>query len=365
MMKFRIIEHRGELSAETVNGKVWRKELNLVSWNNKPPKYEIRKWDTDHTVHGEGGIVFSYEEGLTLSTILNDDIKNRKLLRDSLDNKVPLAFPRTKATDIQAYLVEKIGVFSERGDRVRKEVNLMCWGDLEVKYDLRKWNDDNSPYYRRGIRLTKEEATVLVRLINDIKAGSTKPNPSIKGNDRCYYFLSGKSRCNFNSKPCVGYKICPNFKDMTVMEPEPVEEPKPQVNKRALFKGTAQQNLAEGSGTKEGKGTQGAVDGSPDGSPDGTGKNGSGGGFDLAGRSLIGSLPKPSYNAKAEGRVVVEIRVSSDGKVQSATYRSKGSTTQNTVLVRAAVEAARQARFNVDNSSPVQQGTITYIFKMQ
>ena len=165
--------------------------------------------------------------------------------------------------------------------------------------------------------------------------------------------------------PAIVKKEDKKTKPQPKAEQKPVEEPKPQVNKRALFKGTAQQNLAEGSGTKEGKGTQGAVDGSPDGSPDGTGKNGSGGGFDLAGRSLIGSLPKPSYNAKAEGRVVVEIRVSSDGKVQSATYRSKGSTTQNTVLVRAAVEAARRARFNVDQSSPVQQGTITYIFKMQ
>ena len=149
------------------------------------------------------------------------------------------------------------------------------------------------------------------------------------------------------------------------VENKPEEPPKPQVNKRALFKGTATQTATPGGGTKTGSGIQGSVDGSPDGSPEGDGKGGSGGRFDLTGRSLIGSLPKPSYNAKAEGRVVVEIRVAGDGRVISATYRSKGSTTQNATLVKAAENAARQARFNVDESSPVQQGTITYIFKMQ
>jgi TonB family protein len=148
-------------------------------------------------------------------------------------------------------------------------------------------------------------------------------------------------------------------------EPKPVEPPKPQVNKRALFKGNVTQMATPGGGTKTGSGTQGAVNGSPEGLPDGDGKGGSGGRFDLAGRSLVGSLPKPSYNAKAEGRVVVDIRVSSEGKVISATYQSKGSTTQNAILVKAAENAAKQARFNVDNSSPVQQGTIVYIFKMQ
>lgn len=229
MKKFKIIEHIGEISAETINGKVWRKELNLVSWNNNPAKYEIRKWNPGRTEHGDGGIVFTYDEGIKLCSLLSNDYKNRTLLKDSLNNKILIEFPRTKNTDIQAFLVERIGIFSEGNDVVRKEVNLMCWGDLEVKYDLRKWNDTNSPYFRRGIRLSKSEAVVLVRLIEGINSGNGgKANITLQGNDRCYYFLAGKVWCALNDKRCVGYKICPNFKDLANMKPLPVSPSKPK-----------------------------------------------------------------------------------------------------------------------------------------
>ena len=65
-------------------------------------------------------------------------------------------------------------------------------------------------------------------------------------------------------------------------------------------------------------------------------------------------------------RFVIEIVVDQQGRVTSAAYRAKGSTTQNSVLVNAALKAARGARFNVDESAPLSQtGTITYNFRMQ
>ena len=65
-------------------------------------------------------------------------------------------------------------------------------------------------------------------------------------------------------------------------------------------------------------------------------------------------------------RFVIEIVVDQQGRVTSAAYRAKGSTTQNNVLVNAALRAARGARFNVDESAPLSQtGTITYNFRMQ
>ena len=65
-------------------------------------------------------------------------------------------------------------------------------------------------------------------------------------------------------------------------------------------------------------------------------------------------------------RFVIEIVVDQQGRVTSAAYRAKGSTTQNSVLVNAALRAARGARFNVDESAPLSQtGTITYNFRMQ
>jgi Uncharacterized protein conserved in bacteria len=46
-----IVEHLGVLS-ENANG--WTKELNLVSWNGRPAKYDIRDWDEDHQKMSKG-----------------------------------------------------------------------------------------------------------------------------------------------------------------------------------------------------------------------------------------------------------------------------------------------------------------------
>ena len=51
-INYEIIEHYGVLS-ESSSG--WRKELNLVSWNGKEPKYDLRDWSEDHTKMGKGG----------------------------------------------------------------------------------------------------------------------------------------------------------------------------------------------------------------------------------------------------------------------------------------------------------------------
>jgi hypothetical protein len=31
-----------------------RKELNLVAWNEREPKLDIRDWSEDHSAHGQG-----------------------------------------------------------------------------------------------------------------------------------------------------------------------------------------------------------------------------------------------------------------------------------------------------------------------
>jgi Uncharacterized protein conserved in bacteria len=41
--------------------KGWKKELNLVSWNDKEPKYDIREWSPDHAKMGKG-ITLTKEE---------------------------------------------------------------------------------------------------------------------------------------------------------------------------------------------------------------------------------------------------------------------------------------------------------------
>ena len=55
---FEIIETVAVLSE---GSKGWKKELNLVSWNGREPKYDIRDWSEDHTKVGIG-ITFSLDE---------------------------------------------------------------------------------------------------------------------------------------------------------------------------------------------------------------------------------------------------------------------------------------------------------------
>ena len=48
---FEVIETVAVLSE---GNKGWKKELNLVSWNDREPKYDIRDWSEDHTKMGKG-----------------------------------------------------------------------------------------------------------------------------------------------------------------------------------------------------------------------------------------------------------------------------------------------------------------------
>jgi len=74
-------------------------------------------------------------------------------------------------------------------------------------------------------------------------------------------------------------------------------------------------------------------------------------------RELVGQLLKPAKPEGKEGKVVVRIRVDADGTVLEA-VRAQGST--DAALVRAAIDAAKQARFS--EGYTVAGGTITYIF---
>ncbi len=50
-IKYEVVKHIGVLS-ENSNG--WKKELNLVSWNDRPAKYDIRDWDENHEKMAKG-----------------------------------------------------------------------------------------------------------------------------------------------------------------------------------------------------------------------------------------------------------------------------------------------------------------------
>ena len=48
----------------------WKMELNLVSWGERPAKYDIRSWSADHEKMGKG-VTFTKEELISLKTLLN------------------------------------------------------------------------------------------------------------------------------------------------------------------------------------------------------------------------------------------------------------------------------------------------------
>ena len=70
-IKYEIVKEIGVLS-ENANG--WRREINLVSWNDRPPKYDIRDWSKNHEKMGKG-ITLSEEELRSLKKILDEEIK--------------------------------------------------------------------------------------------------------------------------------------------------------------------------------------------------------------------------------------------------------------------------------------------------
>ncbi|MGY0372268.1 YdbC family protein [Clostridium sp. JNZ J1-5] len=52
------------------SAKGWSKELNIISWNGRDPKYDIRDWSAEHEKMGKG-ITLSSEELKKLRDILN------------------------------------------------------------------------------------------------------------------------------------------------------------------------------------------------------------------------------------------------------------------------------------------------------
>ena len=66
-IKFEIKESIGTLS-ESPKG--WARELNLISWNEKAPKYDLRDWAPDHEKMGKG-VTLTVEELKALRDLLN------------------------------------------------------------------------------------------------------------------------------------------------------------------------------------------------------------------------------------------------------------------------------------------------------
>lgn len=67
-IKYEVIETIAVLS-ESPKG--WTKELNLVSWNGRDPKYDLRDWAPDKAKMGKG-VTLTKEDLTSLKTALNE-----------------------------------------------------------------------------------------------------------------------------------------------------------------------------------------------------------------------------------------------------------------------------------------------------
>lgn len=66
-IKYEIEENLGSVSE---NNKGWTKELNLISWNERPPKYDLRDWAPEHEKMGKG-VTLTKDEAIALRDLLN------------------------------------------------------------------------------------------------------------------------------------------------------------------------------------------------------------------------------------------------------------------------------------------------------
>ena len=66
-IKYELIEKVGVISSGT-NG--WDKELNLISWNEREPVYDIRDWAPDRAKMGKG-VTITLEEAKIIRDMLN------------------------------------------------------------------------------------------------------------------------------------------------------------------------------------------------------------------------------------------------------------------------------------------------------
>lgn len=66
-IRYEIVQQFGALSSSESG---WSKQLNLISWNDREPKFDIRDWSADGTKMGKG-VTLTLDELLALRDLLN------------------------------------------------------------------------------------------------------------------------------------------------------------------------------------------------------------------------------------------------------------------------------------------------------
>ncbi|MGE5390075.1 MAG: YdbC family protein [Deltaproteobacteria bacterium] len=72
-IKFEIKQSIGVLSQ---GSKGWQKEVNLISWNDRKPKLDIREWGPEHERMGKGVTLNLEEARSLLGFLMKADLDN-------------------------------------------------------------------------------------------------------------------------------------------------------------------------------------------------------------------------------------------------------------------------------------------------
>ena len=67
-IQYEIIQQFGLLSTSASG---WSKQLNLISWNDREPKFDIRDWSADGSKMGKG-VTLTRDELSALREVLNN-----------------------------------------------------------------------------------------------------------------------------------------------------------------------------------------------------------------------------------------------------------------------------------------------------
>lgn len=83
---YNIVKHIGVV-AKYKSG--WTKELNIVEWNDGPPKYDLRDWDNEHENMGKG-LTFVKSEARELARLLEEsfDLEDIDKIPEKIDKMI-------------------------------------------------------------------------------------------------------------------------------------------------------------------------------------------------------------------------------------------------------------------------------------
>lgn len=114
-IEFKVSARLGVISSYSTG---WTKELNVISWNGGPAKYDIRDWDPDHERMSRG-VTLHEEEARTLLSLLDNRFSNsgersgRRVKGTWPEEKTETAVPDEEPEQTVTTLIDEEPVYEE------------------------------------------------------------------------------------------------------------------------------------------------------------------------------------------------------------------------------------------------------------